>query len=1023
MQANSFYTEIIAKIKEDNSCVDFCRYNLNMDVPGPGVAIHAPDFIRPGDTHKSFAVYDDHAYDFTTSTLYDIFDLLMLKENIPFSEAFRRIAGKSISSFIPNFSHEHDPFVDNIKRLEEDIKQWHNILLNTPKAMEYLKQRGITDDTIVKLQLGYDPKKDRIVLPFFSSGSGLKAKPRYFAGRDLSGKNDPKYLCMPTDYGCSKIPFGLQSLHPGYKRKRELKPFQDVDGEDELTYLKSSVLILTEGLIDAVSLIQDTWQVLASGGGSFGARNLGLVRDMARKYDKVVLAYDNDKAGRDFQLKMGKWLIGENIPFVCVNIPHTYEGKVVKDINDYYCAGGNFADLVKEAEPGIVYCGRQLNKLKEVYDFVKAVKGYASAWDLQTLFDALAQRTVGSLAGDPDPEDPATMDSTPLFKKGELRSVFKAASSRLTDKEVIRRLMKRHTLIYSPEGKFYEYNHRYWKQITKETVKRYISILLGEHATEGRCTAVMNLMKCELEDATPFNAQHIVTFLNGVLLLDEPDPEKRFVPHSPDFRSTFMEDFAFNPCYKPTWRRPYAIDPGKISVIYSSQEDTYPSDYKNSTWKKFLEQIFAQEVKRTANNQKYYRPNHDLIREVQKMCGYIFFVDNCLEETFMLMGKGGNGKSTFMQIIEEVVGTEFCTHLRPNRLASCFDPIVLKNSVLNICHEASKDLEGAEETLKAVTSGNPIMASYKGQDAISFRPRAKWIISANSPMDIKDLSYGFSRRLKFFPFKVRFEGEDKDVNLLDKLRREKSIIFMWMYEGYLRLKHGERFLETPEQLEEKGKVLESMDHTLTFVREMFVNGEWEDHLRTMPRLPNERMMYALYLSWCKETRTDPLPRYTAIVRIDEALSVKCPAMKIFMGTEEGRDHPQKMYVMPEFGKAFTDLDSLTTNTAEIVAKVLMAGDQAREAEAQQKAKAQQQAQAPQPGQAPQQSEAPQAEEAQPLGQAPQPEKPEKITPQGPSMPGPRTPTAGSGQASDGSEEKEVPPSGGKDDDKPKDLKG
>ena len=901
MLPKNFYSDVIRNLKSSSSCIDICRFSLGINVSYEGQCIHAPSFIRQGDSHPSFAVYRDHAFDYATGKYYDIFELLMLGKGIDFPQAFQEIAGYPLSSILPKSSPQNDIFRDNLIRLAQNIKDWHKALLNTPKALDYLKSRGISQETALKFYLGYDSKSDRLVIPFFKNG-----QPRYYSARDLSGHGTPKYLHMPVDYGCPKIPFGLQSVKPKFKKK-QYKAYSDIDGSDEQACTKSSTLILTEGPIDAITFMQDGWSGLASGGGSFGASNKQLILDTARMYDRVCLAYDNDQAGQDFQLKIARWLLGEQIPFVCVSIPHSVNGHVVKDINDYYCAGGDFFSLVKAAENGISFVGGKINTMKEIFEFLKSLAGYASSWDLQELFDKLASRTKGSLAGEPDPENPDTMDATPLFSKSQLRAIFRAAGGRATDKELMRRVLKKHQLIYSTDGKFYEYNHRYWEQKTKETVKRYISHVLGEKATEGRCGAVMSLMKMELEDDTPFNAQHVVTFPNGVLMLDEPDPEKRFVPHSPDFRCTFMEDFLFDASAK-------FVSEGLSTLSHQVMirtEDEYLSRLNHSVWMNFLKSIFP---RKCDIGRKLNQPIGDsaLIREAQKMCGYIYFTDNNLEQTFMLLGKGGNGKSTFMQIIEEVVGSDFCTHLRPNRLASSFDPIVLRNSILNICHEASKDLEGAEETLKAVSSGNPIMASYKGQDTISFKPRAKWIISANSPMDVKDVSYGFTRRMTFFPFLARFDGQNADVNLLDKLRKEKSLIFNWMYEGYLMLKNGEKFTPTEEQNRLKGQVQEYVDHTLTFVREYFVEGDYVDCLESLPgavsmytpmrKLPTDRTMYQWYLKWCKSTNTEPLPRYVALGRINEALSVKCPQMKIIRATEKSTGRERDTYVMPDFAE-------------------------------------------------------------------------------------------------------------------------
>ena len=108
----------------------------------------------------------------------------------------------------------------------------------------------------------------------------------------------------------------------------------------------------------------------------------------------------------------------------------------------------------------------------------------------------------------------------------------------------------------------------------------------------------------------------------------------------------------------------------------------------------------------------------------------------------------------------------------------------------------------------------------------------------------------------------------------------------------------------------KEKIQEYVDHTLTFVREYFVEGDYVDCLDTLPgansmyipmrKLPTDRIMYQWYLKWCKETNTEPLPRNEALGRINEAFTVKCPQMRIIRATEISTGRERDTYVMPEF---------------------------------------------------------------------------------------------------------------------------
>lgn len=59
-------------------------------------------------------------------------------------------------------------------------------------------------------------------------------------------------------------------------------------------------------------------------------------------------------------------------------------------------------------------------------------------------------------------------------------------------------------------------------------------------------------------------------------------------------------------------------------------------------------------------------------------------------------------------------------------------------------------------------SGAPITASYKGVDAVDLQSRAKWWMSINDFMDIRDTSFAFERRIVPIPFTHKFTGNDAE---------------------------------------------------------------------------------------------------------------------------------------------------------------------------------------------------------------------------------------------------------------------
>ena len=949
---HSAFTETISQIKASLSLVDIARsYGLN--VRHEGAAICAPHQFRTDDSHPSFAVYKNAAHDFTTGQHYDIFEFVQIMRGCSFKEAVEELApNEAAVLFAPSRDSSGNPqpdaqavYLSNRKTLADKIDKWHSLLLENPecpdtftgqtsKPLDYLYSRGITLETVKALKLGFNPDTKRIIIPFMKNG-----QPVYYSGRDLTtrwkqinpdtGKAwGKKYLHAFTDVGIEKIIWGLDSIKKHYSSAKK-SHFSELEGEIDIEALRDEVLFICEGLLDAVILWQDGWQVLCSGGGYFGQNNLPAVFGIMRAYKKVVLAFDNDKAGQTFTRNLGRLCLTQQIKFTIADIPHEVNAQPVKDINDYYLAGGKILDLARGAESGLAFLARGLTSMDEIYEFAKQVRPFASDHDMRIIKEALEDVKVLEPKCDPDAPD----IYAPAFKKGQITSAFKEADEKPGEGEIAERVLAKHTLLYAANSKFYEFKGKNWVQIKDIEVTRYCLAELGPGGTNGRAQAIMKRLQTVTFTDTPFDHQRVFAFQNGVLLLDEKDPQKRFVAHSPNFMNTGIVDYSINPYgdldvndprrpeqYRPLEQRDYGMEHVE-RVAEQVGCSMVEMQMKESLQKKREAQAEEELPLQKAFNEAGYTPSiahkmttwqeccrswfvdekgvYDpaLEQEAQKMCGYGFFPDNRLEACFLLLGRGSNGKSTFLEIIKEVFGRANCSFLRPDRLSSPFDAMVIQHSWLNICHESSKSLNGAEETLKAVISGNPVTASYKGQDAVSFESRAKWMISANSIMDIKDTSYGFLRRMICLPFNRKFKDKDKDPNLRDKLRASLSEIFWWCYRGYQLLMKGARFEQTPQQAKLAVKLRETIDPCYLFVRESLMEGGCEYFRPDSGNLYTENEIYGWYRDWCQETFNDILPKYQAVERITDAIEDRMPEFHCVTLQRTDEKAPGTYYVM------------------------------------------------------------------------------------------------------------------------------
>ena len=163
-------------------------------------------------------------------------------------------------------------------------------------------------------------------------------------------------------------------------------------------------------------------------------------------------------------------------------------------------------------------------------------------------------------------------------------------------------------------------------------------------------------------------------------------------------------------------------------------------------------------------------------------------------------------------------GPENGSSVRPDRMAEEFAPMAMKGKLYNICFEGGRYLHGAEETLKSIVAGDPIMASHKGVDAIEFIPRAKLFIAANNLFNARDMSEGFLQRFVFLPFENTFTPGDPTI--IERLKQNLPGIFNWCLEGY-RMLMKEGFIECEIQAKYRRKFVEHIEPLRVFLRETF----------------------------------------------------------------------------------------------------------------------------------------------------------------------------------------------------------
>jgi putative DNA primase/helicase len=192
-------------------------------------------------------------------------------------------------------------------------------------------------------------------------------------------------------------------------------------------------------------------------------------------------------------------------------------------------------------------------------------------------------------------------------------------------------------------------------------------------------------------------------------------------------------------------------------------------------WRQFLQEIFRSDV--------------DLIAFVQRAIGYSLSGDTREECLFLLYGHGANGKSTFLRMIQELLGDYRCvastdTFLSRRPGGASNDLARLNGARFVSAVETTSGAALNEAFVKAVTGRDRLPARYLYCEYFEFMPRFKLWLAVNHKPRVRGTDLGIWRRIRLVPFERTFSGDDCDPDLDTKLRAELPGILSWAVFGY-----------------------------------------------------------------------------------------------------------------------------------------------------------------------------------------------------------------------------------------------
>ncbi|MEG1458121.1 MAG: DNA primase, partial [Acetivibrio sp.] len=359
--------EIVEEVRQRNDIVDVVSTYVKLQKKGSNYLGLCP-FHNEKSPSFSVSQGKQMYYCFGCGVGGNVFTFLMEYENYTFAESMKFLAQRvGINLPETELSKEDRMKADLRGRLLEINKIAANYFYYQLKseqgkiAFNYLKDRQITQETILKFGLGYSNKVSGSLYQYLKKkgyDDNLLRESGLFTMDEKKGANDKfwnRVMYPIMDVNNRVVGFGGRVMGEGtpkYLNSPETKVFDKSRNLYGLNFARQSRernVIICEGYMDVISLHQAGFTNAVA---SLGTAFTGLQANLLKRYtDEVLLTYDSDRAGIKAALRAIPILKEAGLTARVINM------KPYKDPDEFIKALGveAFQQRIKDAKNGFYF--------------------------------------------------------------------------------------------------------------------------------------------------------------------------------------------------------------------------------------------------------------------------------------------------------------------------------------------------------------------------------------------------------------------------------------------------------------------------------------------------------------------------------------------------------------------------------------------------------------------------------------------------------------------------------------------
>jgi P4 family phage/plasmid primase-like protien len=210
-----------------------------------------------------------------------------------------------------------------------------------------------------------------------------------------------------------------------------------------------------------------------------------------------------------------------------------------------------------------------------------------------------------------------------------------------------------------------------------------------------------------------------------------------------------------------------------------------------------------------------------LIDFFNELVGYAIQPRRDIALIVVMVGKGGNGKTSLVRTLTELVGTNFIHSGRVDDLDNGRFAIgSLFGKLAFIDDDVRAGAKLPDGALKKISEAKLLTGEHKFKQAFNFINRAFPILLCNNLPSLADLSPGMMRRLQVIPFDRTFEESEIDRGLFDRIiKNELPGVLIRALRRWMRLKKRGRFPRSSDMMRARRDLLAHANPLKGFIDE------------------------------------------------------------------------------------------------------------------------------------------------------------------------------------------------------------